>query len=51
MSKLIAEEKSILPDTIEEVDINNPPRDLCIISIPKMGKGTILGDFTKKYNA
>jgi hypothetical protein len=26
-------------------------RDLAIISIPKMGKGTILGDFTRKYNA
>lgn len=39
-----------LPDEITEVQISNP-RDLCILSIPKMGKGTILGDFTLTHNA
>lgn len=39
-----------LPSEITEPIISNP-RDLIILSIPKMGKGTILGDFTKKYNA
>lgn len=39
-----------LPEEITEVKSKNP-RDLVIISIPKMGKGTILGDFTKKNNA
>ena len=39
-----------LPDEITEVKSTNP-RDLVIISIPKMGKGTILGDFTTKKNA
>ena len=39
-----------LPEEITEVKSTNP-RDLVVISIPKMGKGTILGDFTKKYNA
>ena len=39
-----------LPDEIEEVGRPNV-RDLVIISIPKMGKGTILGDLTKKKNA
>lgn len=39
-----------LPDEISVATIGNP-RDLVVISIPKMGKGTILGDFTKKYNA
>lgn len=40
----------VLPDGITEVKSTNP-RDLVIISIPKMGKGTILGDFTVKNNA
>lgn len=44
------ESKVVLPDEIEEVGRPNV-RDLVIISIPKMGKGSILGDFTKKYNA
>lgn len=44
------EEAVILPDDIEPVQ-SRPPRDLVVISLPKMGKGTILGDFTKKYNA
>lgn len=39
-----------LPESITEVKSKNP-RDLVIISIPKMGKGTILGDFTTKNNA
>lgn len=39
-----------LPDEITQPKSKNP-RDLVIISIPKMGKGTILGDFTKKNNA
>ena len=39
-----------LPDDISEVQIT-APRDLVIVSLPKMGKGTILGDFTTKYNA
>jgi len=39
-----------LPDDISEVTISSP-RDLVIISQPKMGKGTILGAFTTKYNA
>jgi hypothetical protein len=39
-----------LPESITEVKSTNP-RDLVIISIPKMGKGTILGDFTKTNNA
>jgi hypothetical protein len=40
----------ILPDEITEVTSTNP-RDLVIVSIPKMGKGTILGDLTRKKNA
>ena len=44
------ENKVVLPDEIEEVQITRP-RDLCIVSIPKMGKGTILGDFTTTHNA
>lgn len=44
------EKKVVLPDEIEEVRITSP-RDLCIVSIPKMGKGTILGDFTTTHNA
>jgi len=39
-----------LPDEITEIQISNP-RDLCVLSIPKMGKGTILGDFTLTHNA
>ncbi len=40
-----------LPDEVTKVDIEAPARDLVIISQPKMGKGSIFGDFTKKYNA
>lgn len=39
-----------LPTEITEVK-STRPRDLVIISIPKMGKGTILGDLTRKKNA
>lgn len=37
----------------EEIEIASQPnsRDLVIVGIPKIGKGSILGDFTKKYNA
>lgn len=37
----------------EEVSVPSNPnsRDLVIISIPKMGKGTILGSFTTNHNA
>lgn len=42
---------NILPDEIKEVDAKAWPRDLVIISIPKMGKGTILGNLTKERNA
>lgn len=48
------EEKKVeidgLPDDVIESTQQNS-RDLVIVSIPKMGKGTILGDFTRKYNA
>jgi len=39
-----------LPDDVTPVTSTNP-RDLVIISIPKMGKGSILGGFTKNHNA
>ena len=40
-----------LPEDIIQVEKPAPPRDLVIIGQPKIGKGTILGEFTKKYNA
>ena len=40
-----------LPEDIVQVEKQAPPRDLVIIGQPKIGKGTILGEFTKKYNA
>lgn len=40
-----------LPEEITEINKNKPPLDLVVLSIPKMGKGTIFGEFTKKYNA
>lgn len=43
-------EEVILPDEISKIT-NKNPRDLVIIGQPKIGKGTILGDFTKKNNA
>lgn len=51
MSKKKEEQEIVLPDEITEVDDKAWPRDFVIISIPKMGKGTILGDLTKKKNA
>jgi len=39
-----------LPDEITPVTIT-APRDLVIVSIPKMGKSAILGHFTTKHNA
>lgn len=44
------EEELKLPEEIIEVKIDNP-RDLVVIGQPKIGKGTIFGDFTKKNNA
>ncbi len=46
-------EEFVLPelDEIRDVEKDAAPRDLVIVSIPKMGKGTIFGDFTKKYEA
>lgn len=39
----------VLPDTITESS-GKSPRDLVVISQPKMGKSAILGDFSVKYN-
>ena len=44
------EEKSILPEDITPVT-QSSPKDLVIVSIPKMGKGTILGALTTQKNA
>lgn len=45
-------EELTLPELDEIIPVkSNNPRDLVIISIPKMGKGTILGEFTKSKNA
>lgn len=41
----------VLPDEVTTTDINKPPRDLVIVSQPKMGKSCILGDFSVKNNA
>lgn len=47
----MTEEKKLeLPNDVEIASQTNS-RDLVIISIPKMGKGSILGSFTSKYNA
>ncbi len=43
-------EKPLLPEDITPV-VMSAPRDLVIVSIPKMGKGTILGKFTEERNA
>jgi hypothetical protein len=47
------EKEVILPelDEISSVKENNPPKDFIVISIPKMGKSGIFGDFTAKYPA
>lgn len=42
--------ESILPDEISKANLT-APRDLVIVSIPKMGKGTILGALTREKNA
>lgn len=39
-----------LPVVVEKAEGLNP-RDLVVISIPKMGKGSILGAFTKQYES
>jgi len=39
-----------LPDDVEKAKTPNP-RDLVIVSQPKMGKSSIFGDFTKNFNA
>lgn len=44
-------EEFTLPDDVTEVDVNQPPRDLVVVSIPKMGKGSIFGPFTREFNA
>jgi hypothetical protein len=44
------EEDLKLPDEITIAN-NTAPRDLVIIGQPKIGKGSILGNFTTKYNA
>ena len=44
------DEKVLLPDEVTMPTPNMAPRDLVIVSIPKCGKGTILGDFTTKNN-
>lgn len=50
MSKELETQELKLPDEISKVK-NGAPRDLVIIGQPKIGKGTILGDFTTKNNA
>jgi|SRR6478736_7584155 len=44
-------EEIVLPDEVSPVGENLPPKDFIVLSIPKMGKGSIFGDFTTKYNA
>lgn len=46
----MAKEELKLPDDVSDVS-TSAPRDLVIVGIPKIGKGTILGDFTKTRNA
>jgi hypothetical protein len=48
--KKTEQEELKLPEEISKVNSGNP-RDLVIIGQPKIGKGTILGDFTTKNNA
>lgn len=50
MEKVKDKEEVLLPDDITQVK-NTNPRDLVVLSIPKMGKGTILGSLTTKQNA
>lgn len=46
----VKKEELVLPDEITKAEGGNP-RDLVLIGIPKIGKGTILGNFTKEHNA
>ena len=46
----MSETKFVLPKEITKSS-GTSPRDLVIISQPKMGKSAILGDFSVKYNA
>lgn len=46
----MSEEKLKLPDEIS-IPISGNAKDLVIVSIPKMGKSAILGDFTTTHNA
>ena len=39
-----------LPDEITKVEIS-APRDLVVVGIPKIGKGSIFGKFTEQFNA
>ena len=50
MAEKEKEEDLKLPDEITTAN-NTAPRDLVIIGQPKIGKGSILGNFTTKYNA
>lgn len=43
-------EQSILPDEVD-YSVGKSPKDLVVVSIPKMGKGTILGALTREKNA
>lgn len=43
-------EEFSLPEVISIPNKDTPPKDLVVLSIPKMGKGTILGDLTTKRN-
>lgn len=44
------EKAFVLPDAITE-SVGTDPRDLVIVGIPKIGKGVILGDFSRQKNA
>jgi len=50
MKTMEEKEKVVLPDEISEVTTTSP-KDLVVVSIPKMGKGTILGALTRQANA
>jgi len=50
MSQTEKVDKIQLPDEISKVTQTHP-KDLVIVSIPKMGKGTILGALTREKNA
>jgi len=50
MSKQESKEELLLPDEVSKVT-SYWPRDLVVISIPKMGKGSIFGGLTRSQNA